>query len=82
MKAILIKMDGMRGMRVGLGAENTPGSGVTVFGAFTPRYASLVLAEDNDVVLGRATEIGDTHVRPAGWTREQFQSAIEAELAK
>lgn len=82
MKMILVKMSGMRGMRVSDGAETTPGSGVTEFGAFTPRYASLLLSEDNDVLVGRPTEIGDTHVRPAGWTKAQFQSAIEAELAK
>lgn len=63
------------------GPEEEGVPGVTTSGHFTPRYAAVV-------VLGRVThphqvvDIGETRVHPAAWSRQELQSAIEAELAK
>ena len=63
------------------GPEEQGVPGVTTSGHFTPRYAAVI-------VLGKIdhphqiVDIGATRVHPAGWTVQQLQSAIEAELAK
>lgn len=80
MKIISVKFHG-GSVVVSNGPEEAQGLGITASGHFTPRYAA-------SVVLGRVdhpdmiVDIGQTRVHPAGWTRQELQSAIEAELAK
>ena len=79
-KVISVKFHG-GALVVSNGPEEEGVPGVTVSGHFTPRYAA-------SVVLGRVdhphqiVDIGETRVHPAGWSRQELQSAIEAELDK